>query len=237
MPVNTTAGTAGTPPFDAGAARRMREALGMTPAHVAHALRAAYGVQVPTATVIAWEQGRDRPTEKELTALAGALWCAPGELLGVPRTLREYRLARGIGVVDLAMAIGMDVAVYQRAENDGRWDGNDRQAAELADALALPLSSLIRFTGRAPRLTEMLVSAATTRWQGYVGPVRETVGLPKRDVQDALAHVHKGYQTLMAASTNWGEGSSSHNAGRAGAAYLADIQQHFWDRLGERGIS
>ncbi|MCW8221275.1 helix-turn-helix domain-containing protein, partial [Streptomyces griseolus] len=90
------------PPFNAPAARRLREALGMAPGHVAYGLGAQYGLRITAETVLAWERGVALPDERELKALAGVLWCAPGELLSEASTLREHRVARGMSPEDLA---------------------------------------------------------------------------------------------------------------------------------------
>ncbi|GFE14278.1 DNA-binding protein [Streptomyces glebosus] len=230
--VNTPAGEPRRPPFDAAAARRLREALGMTPAHVAYGIAAAFGIRIPPETVVSWERAESSPTEAELTALAGALWCAPGELLGAPGTLREYRLALGLAPADLALRIGMEAGAYERLEAGGTWHGNDRQAAALAEVLRLPLPALLRFTGRDGKLAELLTSAATTRWQAYVRPVGKLVPLPKPQLQDVLQDLHAEYQTTMAATLHWGDGGSAEESGRAGRAFLADIVAEFWARAG-----
>ncbi|MFD5398786.1 XRE family transcriptional regulator [Streptomyces sp. NPDC127097] len=234
MPVNTHAGETGRPPFDAAAARRLREALGMTPAHVAYGIAAAFGLRIAPETVASWEREEGSPTEAELTALAGALWCTPGELLGAPGTLREYRLALGLAPVDLALRIGMDPGAYERLEAGGAWRGNDRQAAALAEVLRLPLPALLRFTGREGKLAELLTSAVTTRWQAHVRPVGKLVPLPKRQLQDVLQNLHGEYQTIMAGTLHWGEGSSPEESGRAGRAFLDGIVAEFWARAGGR---
>ncbi|MFI9052858.1 XRE family transcriptional regulator [Streptomyces sp. NPDC053427] len=233
MPVNTHVGEPHRPPFNAEAARRLREALGMTPAHVAYGMAAAYGLRVSPADVASWERGDSAPTDAELTALAGALWCAPGELLGTPGTLREYRLARGLAADDLAMRIGMERRAYERLEDDGGWTGNARQAAALGEALELPPPALIRFTGQDEKLTELLTSAATTRWQGCVRPVGKLVPLPKERIQDVLRELHEEYQAGMAATLNWGGGGSADESGRAGRAFLDRILAEFWARIGQ----
>ncbi|MEU6327845.1 helix-turn-helix transcriptional regulator [Streptomyces sp. NPDC047049] len=233
MPVHTQDGEPRRPPFDAEAARRLREALGMTPAHVAYGIRAAFGIPVPPAAVASWERGESAPTEAELTALAGALWCAPGELLGAPGTLREYRLAHGLAPADLALRIGMDRAAYERLEADGTWRGSDRQAAALAEALALPLPALVRFTGRDGQLTELLTSATTTRWQAYVRPVGQVVPLSRQQLRAVLQDLHGVYQATMAATLHWGGSDSAGESGRAGRAFLDGILAEFWARAGE----
>ncbi|MEK2471617.1 MULTISPECIES: helix-turn-helix domain-containing protein [Streptomyces] len=233
MPVNTHDGDAVRPPFNAAAARRLREALGMTHAHVAYGIWAAYGIRLEPAAVASWELGEGAPTEAELTALAGALWCAPAELLGAPRTLREFRLTLGLAPADLALRIGMDQAAYERLEAGGRWTGTDRQAATLAAELRLPLPALIRFTGQQARLVELLTSAATTRWQGYVRPVGKLAPLPKERLQQALQELHEEYHARMTASLSWTGGDAPGEAGRAGREFLDDIAAEFWRRVGE----
>ncbi|WP_159470000.1 helix-turn-helix transcriptional regulator [Streptomyces caniferus] len=234
MPVNTQAGEPRRPPFHAEAARRLREALGMTPAHVAYGIRAAFGIPISPATVASWERGESAPSETELTALAGALWCAPGDLLDTPGTLREYRLALGLATADLALRIGMDRAAYERLEAGGKWSGNDRQAAALAALMDLPLPALIRFTGRDGTLADLLTSAATTRWQAYVRPVGKVVPLPKARLQGILQELHSEYQATMTATLNWSGSGSAEESGRAGRAFLDGILAEFWARAGER---
>ncbi|GAA2650724.1 XRE family transcriptional regulator [Streptomyces lunalinharesii] len=233
MPVDTHDGDARRPPFNAAAARRLREALGMTHAHVAYGIWAAYGMRLEPAVVASWELGESAPTEAELTALAGALWCAPAELLGTPGTLREFRLALGLAAADLALRVGMDQAGYERLEAGGRWSGTDRQAAALAAELRLPLPALIRFTGQEERLTELLTSAATTRWQGYVRPVGKLAPLPKERLQQTLQELHEEYHATMTASLSWTGGDASDEAGKAGRDFLDSIVAEFWRRVGE----
>ncbi len=234
VPVNTQAGEPRRPPFNAEAARRLREALGMTPAHVAYGIWAAFGMRTAPETVASWEWGESSPSEAELTALAGALWCTPGELLGAPGTLREYRLALGLAPVDLARRIGMEPSAYERLEAGGKWRGNDRQAAALAEVLRLPLPALLRFTGRDEKLAELLTSAATTRWQAYVRPVGKLVPLPRQQIQGVLQDLHGEYQATMTATLNWGGGGSAEESGRAGRAFLDGIVTEFWARAGSQ---
>lgn len=205
----------------------------MTPAHVAYGINAAYGMPIPPRTIAAWERGEGSPTETELNALAGALWCAPGDLLGAPDTLREYRMARGVAADDLALRIGMEIPAYERMEATGEWRGNDRQATALKVELDLPLPALVRLTGRAARLTEMLRSAATTRWQAYVRPVCKLLGLPKPQVQQALEHLFEEYHRRMAGTLGWGGTDSTAEAHNVGREYLDDVLDHFWEQVGE----
>ncbi|MEU9121929.1 helix-turn-helix transcriptional regulator [Streptomyces sp. NPDC048506] len=233
MPVNTHTGEPRRPPFNADAARRHREALGMTPAHVAYGIWAAFGIQISPVTVASWELRESTPTESELTALAGALWCAPGDLLGAPGTLREYRLSAGLAPDALASAVGMDQAGYERLEAGGPWRGNDRQAAALAEVLKLSRPALLRVTGRDRTLSELLTSAVTTRWQAYVRPVGKLVPLPKQRIQEVLQELHAEYQAAMAATLNWGGGDGTEESGETGRTFLDGILEEFWARLGE----
>ncbi|MFH8365492.1 helix-turn-helix domain-containing protein [Streptomyces sp. NPDC018031] len=219
------------PPFDATAARRMREALNMTWAHVAHGMWAAYGLRVPPATVAAWENGESAPGTAELAALAGALWCAPGDLMAAPTNLREHRMARGLAADDVARRIGMEPAVYQEAERTGRWRGGERHDALLGEVLGLSLPEQFRVTGRGERLAEMLRGAVTTRWQAYARPVARLVPLPRKRIDTALERLHAEYQSRMVASLNWGEGGSAAASGDSGKRFLGELVDRFWEQV------
>ncbi|WSV41263.1 helix-turn-helix transcriptional regulator [Streptomyces sp. NBC_01077] len=218
-----------SPPFNALAARRLREALGMTPGHVAYGLRAQYGLFVNPDTVVAWERGRAAPGEQELTALAGVLWCAPAELIAAASTLREHRMARGLAAEELARRVGVAAHAYQRMEDEGRWRGTERQTATLAEVLGLGPRALITATGGDERLAELLRDAATTRWQAYVKPAVKMLPLPKQALEFALQRLHTDYHARMAATSSWGASGATGDEGRA---YLDDITGHFWAAVG-----
>ncbi|WP_437011361.1 helix-turn-helix domain-containing protein [Streptomyces sp. enrichment culture] len=218
--------TAPTPPFNALAARRLREGLGMAPGHVAYGLRAQYGLDVPPETVIAWERGAARPDARELTALAGVLWCAPGDLLAAATTLREHRMARGMAPEDLARRVGLDPKAYARMEESGRWRGNERQTAELARVLGLGPRELLNATGRDDELAELLRDAVTTRWQAYVRPAAKLLPMRREHLEDVLQRLHSDYQARMVATYSWGDSGGS--GGEAGREYLDRIVDHFW---------
>lgn len=201
----------------------------MAPGHVAYGLRAQYGLLVAPDTVVAWERGRVTPSSQELTALAGVLWCSPAELLASATTLREHRMARGLAPEDLARRVGLDPTAYLRMEESGRWRGNDRQTAALAETLGLGPRALLTATGGDERLAGVLRDAATTRWQAYVKPVVKQLPLPKRTVEDALQRLHTDYHARMAATSSWGASGSTGDAGRA---YLDEIMEHFWALVG-----
>ncbi|MBX9394334.1 helix-turn-helix transcriptional regulator [Streptomyces sp. TRM72054] len=216
-----------TPPFNAPAARRLRAALGMGPEHVAYGMRASYGLPYVTPDlVIAWERGVTYPSSPELTALAGVLWCSPGELIGRPRTLREHRVSRGLAPEDVARGVGLELSAYLRMEDSDTWRGNERQSAALADILDLGLPDFVTVTGREAKLADLLRSAVTTRWQAYVRPVGKTVPLDRGVLEVVLQELHGEYQGQMVATLSWGGGSreSSDN----GRDFLDRIVDHFW---------
>ncbi|HLL37931.1 MAG TPA: helix-turn-helix transcriptional regulator [Streptomyces sp.] len=215
------------PPFNALAARRLRAALGMGPEHVAYGMRASYGLPYVTPDlVIAWERGVASPSSPELTALAGVLWCSPGELIGSPRTLKEHRIARGLAPEDVARATGLELLAYQRMEEHDEWRGNDRQSAALADLLDLDLPAFVAVTGREAKLADLLRSAVSTRWQAYVRPVGKIVPLDKHILEGTLQELHQDYQGHMTATLSWGGGGRDSDA--SGQEFLDRIVEYFW---------
>lgn len=217
-----------SPPFNAPAARRLRAALGMAPGHVAYGLRAQYGLLVAPETVMAWERGEISPTSAEITALAGVLWCSPGELLAEPVTLREHRIARGLAAEDLARRVGLEAQSYQKMEDTGRWKGNERQSVALATALGLTLAQFVTATGKEEELAELLRGAVTTRWQGYVKPLAKLLPVPKPHLERALEQLYRDYQSRMVATLSWGGGGGEAGHGDAGREFLAQIVERFW---------
>lgn len=217
--------------FDAAAARRLRQALGMTPVHVAHGMWAAFGLRVAPQTILAWEEGDGVPGESELPALAGALWCAPGDLLGEPETLRQHRMAVGMAASDLALLVGIDPMTYERMEQRGRWEGDDRQADALARVLRLPADAALELTGRSERLADLLRSAVATRWQPYVGRVADLVPLERDRLGDVLRALHRAYQSATAGSLHWGTAGSGRRDDSATAStdFLDGILARFWE--------
>lgn len=227
------------PPFDARAARRLRAALGMAPEHVAYGMRASFGMPyVSPDLVISWEHGDVAPTSSELLALAGVLWCAPGDLVGAPRTLREHRVARGLAPEDVAHAVGLGLSAYVRMEEAGEWSGTDRQSAVLAEVLELSLPDFVALTGREARLAELLRGAVTTRWQGYVRQVAKVVPLHRRVIEDALAELHASYQGELVPRPVAGgfRGVAATASGDAGREFLARVVEVFWETVG-RGFA
>ncbi|GAA3491999.1 helix-turn-helix transcriptional regulator [Streptomyces cremeus] len=219
------------PPFDSAAARRLREALGMLPGHVAYGLRAQYGMDVGPDLVTAWERGLRAPDSREVSALAGVLWCDPAELLYAARTLSEHRTVRGVAVPDLARRVGLSVDAYQRMEESGRWRGTERQSAALVAALGLSPAQFVTAAGRDAELAELLRSAVTTRWQAYVKPLAKLLPLDRGTIEAALPRLHADYQSRMVATLGWGGGVGDAGDGMAGREFLEGIVGHFWERV------
>ncbi|MFI6358472.1 helix-turn-helix domain-containing protein [Streptomyces sp. NPDC050743] len=223
------------PPFNAPAARRLRAALGMGPEHVAYGMRASYGLPYVTPDlVIAWERGAAAPSHPELTALAGVLWCSPGELLGRPQTLREHRIARAVAPEDVARAVDMDLRTYLRMEESGQWRGSERQSAALARVLDLALPDFVAVTGREAKLAELLHSAVTTRWQAHVRPVAKLAPVDRSVLEAVLQELQEDYQGHMAATLSWGGGSRS--ASESGREFLDRIVENFWKSVADRTV-
>lgn len=219
-------------PFNARAARTLREKLGMAHEHVAYGMRASYGMaHVTPEHISAWERGAALPNASELTALAGALWCATEELMGQPRTLLEHRLARAISAEDIARLIGIDIDAYRYMEGTGQWTGDRRQSANLSSVLQLPPRDFIAITGLEGELARLLTEAVSTRWQAHVRAIARLVSMDKRDLQEPLRTLQDEYQTLMAATLSRASGSTA--SGEDGRRYLEDIVKHFWARIPE----
>ena len=205
----------------------------MGPEHVAYGMRVSYGLPYVTPDlVVAWERGVASPSNPELTALAGVLWCSPGELLGRPRTLREHRMSRGLAAEDVARAVGHELHAYVRMEESDDWRGTERQSAALADLLGLSLADFVTVTGRDGKLADLLRSAVTTRWQAYVRPIGKLAPLDRRILEDALQDLHADYHGQMVATLSWGGGDSGSSA--SGREFLDRIVDHFWSKISDR---
>jgi transcriptional regulator with XRE-family HTH domain len=202
----------------------------MGPEHVAYGLRSSFGLPYVTPDMVAaWERGTLAPTNPELTALSGVLWCSTDELIGPPRTLRQHRTALGLAAEDVARAVGLGLSAYLRMEETDEWHGTDRQSAALADVLDLSLPDLITVTGREAKLTELLRTAVTTRWQAQVRPTAKLLSLDRRLLEDVLREMHTDYQSRMTATPAWANGTAATDSGDdAGGDYLDRIVDHFW---------
>ncbi|MET8406685.1 XRE family transcriptional regulator [Streptomyces sp. NPDC005195] len=204
----------------------------MRPEHVAYGMRASYGMPYVTPDLVAaWETGTTAPSGPELTALAGVLWCSPGEIIGAPRTLREHRVARGLAQEDIARAVGLELPAYQGMEEADEWRGTERQSTALADVLELSLRDFVTVTGRDGRLAELLRSAVTTRWQAYSRPVGKMIPLDRRLLEDVLQELYQEYQGQMAATLSWAGGPAAAEADDSGQDFLDRIVDHFWSTV------
>lgn len=218
-------------PFNASAARTLREKLGMNHGHVAYGMRASYGMaHITPDHILAWESGDALPTAGELGALAGALWCSAEELMGRPRTLLEHRLARGKSAQDVARLIGIDLDAYRHMEENGRWTGDKRQSANLAGVLSLPPRDFIAITGFEDELARLLTEAVSTRWQAHVRAISKLTSLDKRELQGPLRDMQYEYEGLMAATLGRASSTSSGDEGRR---FLENIVDEFWARFPE----
>ncbi|OKJ39347.1 DNA-binding protein [Streptomyces sp. CB02366] len=217
-------------PFNARAARALREKLGMEPGHVAYGMRASFGTtHVSPEHVIAWERGTHVPDPTELTALAAALWCRPSELMGRPRTLLEHRIARGVPAEEVARATGLPFEAYLVMEEAGRWTGDKGQSVRLGEVLALPARDFIAITGLEEELSGLLAEAVTTRWQAHVRAIAKLVSMDRRDLKAPLSAMQQEYQALMAATLSRAGGTTA--SGEDGRRYIEHIVDHFWSRL------
>ncbi|MGQ4485280.1 helix-turn-helix transcriptional regulator [Streptomyces sp. 372A] len=206
----------------------------MAPGHVAYGLGAQYGLRITAETVAAWERGLAFPSDYELTALAGVLWCAPGELLTAARSLREHRVSRELSPDELAARVGVATSAYLRMEESGRWRGNERQSAALSEALGLTPADFVTATGREEELADLLRSAVTTRWQAYTRPVGKLVPVDRRRLQEVLERLHGDYQALMVSTLSWSSAGTDRtgNTGEEGRAFLTGIVPRFWETAG-----
>jgi transcriptional regulator with XRE-family HTH domain len=204
----------------------------MAPGHVAYGMRASFGMSHVTPDhVEAWERGSHLPSASELTALAGALWCDPGELMGRARTLREHRIARGVSAEDVARGTGLTLGAYHAMEESGRWTGDKRQSASLGDLLRLSPRDFIAVTGLEDELARLLTEAVSTRWQAHVRAIAKLVSMDRRDLQEPLSAMQHEYQALMAATLSRAGGTTA--SGEDGRRYVDDIVNQFWARLPE----
>ncbi|GGP63697.1 MULTISPECIES: XRE family transcriptional regulator [Streptomyces] len=202
----------------------------MAPGHVAYGMRASFGTShITPEHVIAWERGTHVPDAGELTALAGALWCRPSELMGHPGTLLEHRIARGVSAEDVARATGLSLDAYLSMEQAGHWAGDKRQSAKLGEVLGLPPRDFIAITRLEEELARLLTEAVSTRWQAHIRDIAKLVSMDRRDLKAPLQAMHQDYQALMAATLSRAGGSTA--SGEDGRRYVENIVDHFWSRL------
>ena len=198
----------------------------MAPGHVAYGMRAQYGLLVSPDTVMAWERGLAAPEARELTALAGVRGAPPATSWRPPRPCASTASRAVCPSTTWPRRVGLDAGAYRRMEDAGRWRGNERQSAALADLLQLPLRDYVTATGQNADLSELLRSAVTTRWQAYVKPTAKLLPLSKQQLEQVLDQLHTEYQEKMVGTLNW---NSAADTGDAGRAFLDRIVDRFWE--------
>ncbi|MFJ6511914.1 XRE family transcriptional regulator [Streptomyces sp. NPDC091406] len=202
----------------------------MAPGHVAYGMRASFGTShVSPEHVVAWERGTHVPDAGELTALAGALWCQPSELMGRPSTLLEHRIARGVSAEEVARATGLTLDAYAYMEETGQWTGDKRQSVKLGEVLGLPPRDFIAITRLEEELARLLTEAVSTRWQAHIRAIAKLVSMDRRDLKAPLQAMQQEYQVLMAATLSRAGGTTA--SGEDGRRYVENIVDHFWSRL------
>ncbi|MFD6199934.1 helix-turn-helix domain-containing protein [Streptomyces rubiginosohelvolus] len=202
----------------------------MAPGHVAYGMRASFGTtHITPEHVIAWERGTHVPDAGELTALAGALWCQPSELMGHPGTLLEHRIARGVSAEDVARATGLTLDAYLYMEEAGHWTCDKRQSAKLGEALRLPPRDFIAITRLEEELARLLTEAVSTRWQAHIRAIAKLVSMDRRDLKAPLSAMQQDYQALMTATLSRAGGTTA--SGEDGRRYIENIVDHFWSRV------
>ncbi|MFD5202636.1 XRE family transcriptional regulator [Streptomyces sp. NPDC058375] len=202
----------------------------MAPGHVAYGMRASFGTShVSPEHVVAWERGTHVPDAGELTALAGALWCQPSELMGRPSTLLEHRIARGVSAEEVARATGLTLDAYAYMEETGQWTGDKRQSVKLGEVLSLPPRDFIAITRLEEELARLLTEAVSTRWQAHIRDIAKLVSMDRRDLKAPLQAMQQEYQVLMAATLSRAGGTTA--SGEDGRRYVENIVDHFWSRL------
>ncbi|GAA2152357.1 hypothetical protein GCM10009760_48840 [Kitasatospora kazusensis] len=209
-------------PFSPAAARAHRAGLGLTPEQVAEGM-AAHGVRLLPGHVIGWESGEIRPSEEEFIALSRALWCPPAQLMGArPATLRDFRVARELGVEQAARRIGISVPAYEKVETTGKWTGDAEQSYALAHALGLGLRALLHVTNRQEELDARLRRCVDGRWQAQLKVIARLVPVPDEVLSATLAALQNEYRVPM----HWG--ASTPVAEQPPAEPLAE---RFWKLL------
>ncbi|MER5760516.1 helix-turn-helix transcriptional regulator [Streptomyces sp. NPDC002082] len=220
------------PPLDPRRAVGVRERLGLTHGQVAWAVSAFQGHPLHPGTLLAWEQGAQAPTSHQIKALAAALWCAPGDLLGEPATLLQCRTLLGLTVEQAAVGVGMTRDRYAEAERRNRWRGSGRQTQALFEVLRPPPACYVGACGRTGQLRVLLREAVTGWWPNYVHPVAKIVPVEPAEIHRALEQLHLEYQRI----DNHGRtGTAAEAVEREALAFLDRIDGQLWQRLRPQG--
>ncbi|WP_329121095.1 helix-turn-helix domain-containing protein [Streptomyces sp. NBC_01353] len=216
------------PPLEPRRAARLREELGLTRGQVAWAVSAFQGRPFHPDTLLAWEQGAEVPTARQVDALAAALWCSPGDLLGEPATLLQCRRLLGLTVEQVAVGVGMTRDRYAEAERRNRWRGSGRQTEALFEVLRPSPACFVGACGRTGQLRVLLREAVTGWWPNYVRPVAKIVPVAPAEIHRALEQLHLAYQRI----DNHGRiGAAAEEIEREALAFLDRVDEQLWRRL------
>lgn len=228
----TPAPVAAPVPFDPAAARYARVLLGLSPGMVAQAM-ASHGVYTVPPQVIAWEGGELLPREAELVALARALWCPVGQLMGGRAvSIRDHRLALDLPPAQVAQGLGLTPRAYAQLEAAPRWDGDADRTLLLARILRLDSRALVAATRREEQLRTLLQRAEDGRWQPQARAVAALVptlaaGPERERLEWALKLLHDEGQT---AGALWG-GDAPGGTAAADPDRADVLLRRFWELL------
>jgi transcriptional regulator with XRE-family HTH domain len=214
-------------PFDPAAARAARALLGLSPAMVARAM-GSHGVYPAPPQVIAWESGELLPSEIELVALARALWCPPGQLMGGrASSIRDHRLALDLPQEEIARQLGLTPRVYAQLEIAEHWTADEDTTYVLAHALGLTPRALVTATRRAEDLQALLQRAVDGRWQPQAKAVARLIPTLDRDrIDHALRVIHDEGHTSGAL---WGGDNQAEETPPPGPE---ELMEQFWLLIG-----
>ncbi|WP_406472101.1 helix-turn-helix domain-containing protein [Streptomyces sp. NBC_01615] len=216
------------PPLEPRRAARVREQLGLTRGQVAWAVSAFQGHPLHPDTLLAWERGTEAPTAHQINALAAALWCSPGDLLGEPATLLQCRTLLGLTVEQVALGVGMTRDRYAEAEQRNRWRGSERQTQAVFEVLQPPPACFVGACGRTGQLRVLLREAVTGWWPNYVRPVAKIVPVAPAEIRRALEQLHLAYQRI----DNHGRtGAAAEAVEREALTFLDRVDEQLWRLL------
>ncbi|MFG2292858.1 helix-turn-helix domain-containing protein [Streptomyces sp. NPDC048603] len=221
---------ASLPPLDPWRLVAVREQLGLTIGQVAWAVAAFRGRPLHPTLLTAWEQGAEQPDPDEITALAAALWCAPADLVGEPRSLLQCRTLAGLTLAEAAAAARMPHHRYAEAEARNRWRGTAEQTAGMVRALRPPPAVYVTACGLTGRVRITLREAVTGWWPNHLGALRRIVPVDGRELESALGRLHHAYQKLQTQAEGR-SGAAAEAADRRAAAFLDRIDEHLWEVL------
>ncbi|MER7759184.1 helix-turn-helix transcriptional regulator [Streptomyces sp. NPDC097619] len=221
---------AALPPLDPHRLAAVRGQLGLTTGQVAWAVAAYRGRPLHPALITDWEQGRAHPRPDEVEALAAALWCAPADLVGEPRTLLECRTVAGLTPAEAAAATGLPQHRYLEAEARNRWRGTAEQTAGMVAALRPPPAVYVAACGLTGKVRIMVREAVTGWWPHHLRALHRLVPVEAHLLERALGLLHDAYQRLQA-EAEAGDTARATDAELRAVAFLDRIDAHLWQAL------